>query len=349
MGELEPGKGLGKGWFRKALQSVPALKWALGVAALAAIFGAARAYVGGDPAQIIGACLIVLLLSTVLVLFSTFAAKKTTAGIPIDGAIRVLLWLVVAIVVTSGVLATTSFWFGFPLPLNPKPEQGSVYVDCKLNGATIEVDGAHWGVSPTWGELSSGRHIIRCISPAGDASPVLAIDVTPGQRVDIPLQRVPDASIVDAAQIQDANPADATPPTPDARTDAQRCKTHQGMCLWCETTAELTDLAPTGYSCRRAPAGANVSATITISNTRRHLTGKDDNSGLTLNCPSNELVQVTVEVGDVTRAVTTPLDRPFTISILNTGRPVKLHVTSCHHCGGPTECWGKAKIKFFGP
>jgi len=115
---------LPKNWFTTTLKVVPSLKWALAVAALAAIFSVARLYAGGTF-KVIVVCLILIGLSILMILFSTFAAKKRAKGIHVDIPIYILIYLVVLLVVAFGVLGTSSLWFGWPIPSLRIGETGS--------------------------------------------------------------------------------------------------------------------------------------------------------------------------------------------------------------------------------
>lgn len=97
-------------WFVETVQRIPALWWALGVAAIATIYGVAKASLGG-PVDIPKAVAVVLGSAVLLVLFSAFAKYVYDHREEIGFEIKVLLWAFII----SILLILSSLFFGVPI------------------------------------------------------------------------------------------------------------------------------------------------------------------------------------------------------------------------------------------
>lgn len=155
-----------EGWMRRTLRMIPELKWALGVAFLAAVFALARSYAGASPYKIAAACLLILGLSVVLVLFATFVSNRKSRGVKVDLHIVILLWLITVLVVFSGTFATTSFWFGWPISsFNPKEVDSRTHAHITCVGhsdASVFIDGKYHGNTDSTFAVPSGFHMFEC-------------------------------------------------------------------------------------------------------------------------------------------------------------------------------------------
>jgi hypothetical protein len=103
------------GVLQAAIKAVPEVKWALGVAGVAAAAAIARALSGGSTRNLVISVGVMLVLMVLLLLVATLVAKRKTKGIRIDIPIYIFLYFIVVLVVSGGSLSFTSFFFNWPL------------------------------------------------------------------------------------------------------------------------------------------------------------------------------------------------------------------------------------------
>lgn len=104
-----------KGWLGAAVAAIAALKWALAVAAFAAIFSIARFYSGGIF-KVVVACLVMIGLCILMVLFVTLVTQRRSKGVYLDVPVYIITYLIVVLVVICAILGMSSLWVGWPIP-----------------------------------------------------------------------------------------------------------------------------------------------------------------------------------------------------------------------------------------
>jgi hypothetical protein len=120
---------------RNAVRAVPAMRYALGVAALAAVVAIVLG-LNLDPQVAIFGALIVIGLMFILVVFSGYAgnAKPSSSTSPAS----ILVWFYTLAVIVATTLFITSFFWNKPIPLRNA-------VDSKQYGSVMIYDGFRFG------------------------------------------------------------------------------------------------------------------------------------------------------------------------------------------------------------
>jgi hypothetical protein len=118
---MNPQPGL-LGVLREAIKAVPAVKFALGVAGVAAAFALVRGFISDMRVAFIG-ILVMFVLMFLLVIFSAFSK---TAAKDLRIFILPVAWTFVGLTIVVPILLVASLFFGWPLPLKSYIPGGSI-------------------------------------------------------------------------------------------------------------------------------------------------------------------------------------------------------------------------------
>jgi hypothetical protein len=112
--EMSPSANSPADVLRAAVNAVPAVKYALGVAGIAAAAALAASFFAGRTQAALLASAAMLVLMILLVLFARLTSTASKALVP---AVLFMTWAILLLVIASAGLLVTSFFFDWPKPL----------------------------------------------------------------------------------------------------------------------------------------------------------------------------------------------------------------------------------------